>query len=83
MTQEQKKLFLKSFGTQVKQLRLGKGLTQDEVAVITGFHRNYISDIERGEANPTLISMKILSGALQVELFALIKSISSTELFGK
>lgn len=43
----------KRLGANVRQLRLEKGLSQEEYAFEAGIHRTYVSDIERGFRNPT------------------------------
>ena len=45
------------FGERVRQLRLMKGLTQEELGLQCGLHRTYIGQIERAEKNITLQSM--------------------------
>lgn len=39
-----------SFGTRVRERRLEEGLSQDELAQKAGISRNYLSEIERGQA---------------------------------
>lgn len=43
-----------AFGKAVKQERLKKGVTQEELADRCSLDRTYISRIERGQKNPTL-----------------------------
>lgn len=61
------------FGKRVKQLRLKKGLTQIQLANKGDFDRNYIGMIERGERNPSLLSLQRLANALEVDLSLLVK----------
>lgn len=51
-------------GRNVRRIRLEKGLTQDEFAHRSGFSQQYISDLERGRRNPTLVSLFELAQAL-------------------
>lgn len=40
---------IEEFGKRIRQLRTEKGLSQEQLAELTGFHRTYIGMIERGE----------------------------------
>lgn len=44
----------KAFGVVLRQLRLENGYSQDSYAHQTGYHRNYIGQLERGEKSPSL-----------------------------
>ena len=37
------------FGQRVREQRVARGLTQQELADRAGLHRSYIGDVERGE----------------------------------
>ncbi|WP_293688736.1 MULTISPECIES: helix-turn-helix transcriptional regulator [unclassified Spirosoma] len=60
-----------AFGKAVKQQRLTKGLTQDELAHHCGVDRTYISRIERGLKNPTLSVIWDIATHLKISLVAL------------
>lgn len=51
-------------GRNVKRLRLAAGLTQEEFADRSGFSQQYLSDLERGRRNPTVVSLFEISQAL-------------------
>lgn len=53
-------------GKNFARLRREKGLTQEEVAVRSGFSQQYISSLERGRRNPTVITLYELAQALGV-----------------
>ena len=53
-------------GRNAKKFRLAKGLTQEEFAERSGFSQQYISDLERGRRNPTVVSLYELAQALGV-----------------
>ncbi len=57
----------------VKRLREKKGLTQEQFAEISGFSQQYISSLERGRRNPTVITLYELSVALGVNHVDLIR----------
>ena len=60
--------FKRAVGHRVRRLRLGLGLTQDVLAERCGIYRTYLSRIEAGAANPTLVVMGALAAALNVRL---------------
>ena len=53
-------------GRNVRRARLAKGLTQDQLAERSGFTQYYISSLELGHRNPTLVSLYELAQALEV-----------------
>lgn len=59
---------LKKFGQQVKNLRKENGFSQEEFAEKLNIHRTYISFIERGEKNPSLLMIFKTSRALKIKL---------------
>ena len=54
------------FGRQVRRLREESGCSQEDLAVKASIHRTYIGGIERGERNPTLVTIHKLAEALGV-----------------
>jgi len=52
----------------LKQMRLAKGLTQVEVAKLSGISRSYYADIERGTANAGGSTAKSIADALGFEM---------------
>jgi transcriptional regulator with XRE-family HTH domain len=52
------------FGRAVRKRRLALGLTQETVAELSGLHRTYLSDVERGARNPSLIIIARIARAL-------------------
>jgi transcriptional regulator with XRE-family HTH domain len=50
----------------LRRLRQGRGQTQEELADLAGFNRNYIGMIEREEHSPTVDTLEPLSQALHV-----------------
>ncbi len=60
-------------GRNVRRIRLEKGLTQEQFSERSGFTQQYLSDLERGRRNPTVVTLFELSQALEVEPISLIK----------
>lgn len=59
---------LENFGANVRSLRQKLGLTQIELADRSGLDRNYIGMFERGERNPSYLSMLKLAEGLGVNV---------------
>ena len=54
----------KVIGSNFARLRKEKGLTQEAVAERSGFSQSYIGWLERGQRNPTAISIWLLAQAI-------------------
>lgn len=54
----------KLVGRNVRRLRMARDLTQEQFAERSGFSQQYISDLERGRRNPTIVSLYELAQAL-------------------
>ncbi len=54
------------FGRRVRQMRLEKGLSQEELALSSGLDRSYVGGIERGERNVSLINISKIAQALEL-----------------
>jgi transcriptional regulator with XRE-family HTH domain len=65
----------KAFGLALKKLREGKGLSQEALASHSGFHRTYISLLERGMKSPSLSTLARLSEALDISLTQFVNTI--------
>lgn len=55
-------------GRAVKQVRVARGLTQEQVSASSGLHPTYISDIERGARNPSWEAMTKLADGIGVSV---------------
>ena len=53
-------------GRNVKRIRLKNGWTQERFAEISGFTQQYISGLEQGRRNPTVVTVFELAQALGV-----------------
>ena len=63
------------FGANIRQHRIKKGLSQEQLADVSGLHRTYIGGVERGERNISLMNMTRLAKALEVALVELVDGI--------
>ena len=63
----------KLVGRNFARLRKKKGLTQEDVETRSGFSQQYLSGLERGQRNPTVITLYELSQALGVSHLELLK----------
>lgn len=70
--------FKKVVGKRVKTLRLKAGLTQDVLSERCGIYRTYLSRIEAGSANPTLLVMIALASTLGVHVCELFHDFDDT-----
>jgi len=60
-------------GDNLKRYRLRAGLTQEQLADLSGFSQFYITGLERGRRNPTLITVYELAAALGVSHVDLVR----------
>ncbi|WP_300393815.1 helix-turn-helix transcriptional regulator [uncultured Psychrobacter sp.] len=67
-----KESILIKFGERIRTLRKARNLSQEQLAEITGFHRNYIGMIERGERNPALVNIEVFAKAFDLSLAELL-----------
>jgi len=59
---DMRKLVGRNFG----KLRKAKGFTQERFSEASGFTQQYISGLERGRRNPTIVTLYELASALGV-----------------
>jgi transcriptional regulator with XRE-family HTH domain len=60
-------------GSNFKRLRMERRLTQEQVAEKSGFSQQYISGLEAGRRNPTVVTLFELSQALGVSYLDLMQ----------
>ena len=65
----------KMFGDAVRKYRLKIELSQEQLADESGLHRTYISDIERGGRNVSIVNIMRLAEALKIKPSQLIKEL--------
>lgn len=57
-----------AFGKRVREVRKGKGISQEKLAEMAGIDRSYMGNIERGEKNVTLKKVYEICDALEVKI---------------
>ena len=67
---------LKKLGENIRVLRHQKGLSQEQLAELTGLHRTYIGGIERGERNVSILNLICLSNALDITVSKMVEGIN-------
>ena len=60
-------------GQNVRRIRTNKGLTQEQFSDISGFSQQYLSGLERGRRNPTIVTVYELASALGVSHLDLLR----------
>lgn len=62
------------FGQRVRELRLRSGMSQEVLAHRAGLDRTYITDVERGSRNISLVNIEKIAAALRVSIEYLFSS---------
>lgn len=66
---DMRRLVGRNFG----RLRREKGFTQEQFAEMSGFTQQYLSDLERGRRNPTVVTLFHLASTLGVSHMDLVQ----------
>lgn len=64
---EKDRKFLKKIGENIRKYRTQKDISQEELAYQAELDRTYISGIERGERNISVITLKKITDVLKIE----------------
>ncbi|ENY79848.1 helix-turn-helix domain-containing protein [Sphingopyxis sp. MC1] len=62
-------------GLNFKRLRIARGLTQEQASELTGVSQQYLSGLERGRRNPTVLTLHELSRPLGIDPMELLRPI--------
>lgn len=63
----------KLVGNNIRKFRLEKKLSQEELAFRSGLHRTYISSLERGKRNATILVLGQIGDALKIKPSSLLE----------
>lgn len=66
------KKFLRCLGQIIRDARKQKGMTQEALSEIAGVSAKYLSEVEQGQSNVTVLLLRRVSRALKLELCALL-----------
>ena len=64
-----------NLGEGIRRERFLLGISQQELAKRSGLHRTYVSDLERGERNPSVASILKIADALHVTVGELFQTV--------
>lgn len=71
---------LKALGARIRDIRLERGLSQEEVGERAELHRNEIGVLERGETNPSFVNLLRVCRGLEVTPSELLKPFGAASL---
>ena len=66
------KKFLRCLGQIVRDARKQRGMTQESLSEIAGVSAKYLSEVEQGRGNVTVLLLRRLSRALKLDLCGLL-----------
>lgn len=67
-------------GLNVLRIRRERNLSQEELSFRSGLTRAYLSGLEAGRRNPTIVSLSKLADALETDVESIVRSIKKNEI---
>jgi len=64
--------FFEDLGRRIASFRRASNLTQEDLAELASLDRSYVSQLERGLANPSLEVLLRIAQALEIDICALV-----------
>lgn len=59
---------MQRFGKRLREVRESVGISQEKLAALAELHRTYVSSVERGKRNISLLNIERLAIALKVSM---------------
>ncbi|MBD2343757.1 helix-turn-helix domain-containing protein [Anabaena subtropica] len=72
---EPKQKILSALGYLVRQHRIERGISQEELGLRANLDRTYISGVERGVRNPSLTALVSLANGLGISVSVLLENL--------
>ena len=69
--------FLVQIGLRIQQIRRSKGITQMELSYRCEMERSNMRRIEAGGTNPTILTLRKIASALEVEMDEILKEVQA------
>jgi transcriptional regulator with XRE-family HTH domain len=67
----------RAFGRVLREIRQERGLSQEQLGFDSGYHRTYISFLERGRKNPTLSTILDLAETLRTPAWEMVRKVEA------
>ena len=64
MSSRERERWLRAVGKAIRVFRNREGISQEALGFRAGLHRTYVSDVERGQRNPTVWTLQRLAQTL-------------------
>jgi transcriptional regulator with XRE-family HTH domain len=70
------------FGLRLRELRKARNISQEELMAATGIHRTYLSEVERGIRNISIVNVEKIARALDVDAMEMFnfRKVTSTKM---
>jgi len=72
MTSLDDKKFLRQLGERIRDQRIARGLTQEQLGQKCELHRTFVGSVERGERNLSILNLRLLARILRISLSELL-----------
>lgn len=70
---------LAQLGRRIREMRESRGLTQEQFGFASGLDRTYISDLERGNRNPSYLGLRKLARGLSTSLSEMLEGLDEAQ----